>query len=562
MTAANLAQYLVFLAIVAGLVKPLGVYMAHVFSDEPVWLDGLLKPVERAIYRTIRINPDADMPWHEYATAFVVLGSVGTLLLYAMLRAQRVLPGFDPHVLTTPVTPDLAFNTAISFATTTTWQAYAGETTMSYVTQMVGLVTQNFIAGAAGLAVGIAFIRGIARNASNTLGNFWVDVVRAVLYVLLPLSLLTAIVLVWQGVPMNWSSYTHATTLGGVVQTIAQGPVVALETIKNLGTNGGGFFNANGAHPYENPTPFTNLLELLSITVLPAALTYTFGRLTRRPRDGWLLFGVMTALFTVGLAVAQVAEQRGTPAVAPNMEGKEVRFGVAGSVLGAVTTSNGATGSYNAMHDSFTPIGGAVPLVNMLLGETIYGGLGTGLISLVMVGLLGLFLTGLMIGRSPEYFGKGIGPPEMTMLMLYTIVAPVTILGLVAIAVITPAGLAGLTTNTGVHGFTEIVVAYASAFANNGQSFAGLNANTPFYNITLAIAMLLGRFGLVIPALALAGRLSRITARDRLPGTFPTDSLLFGGVVVGTLLIVGALTFLPTLTLGPLTEQLAMLRHR
>jgi K+-transporting ATPase ATPase A chain len=560
MTAANLAQYLLFLAIVAGLTKPLGSYMAKVFSSEAVWLDGLLKPVERVICRAACIDVDSEMTWREYATAFVVFGGVGALLLYAILRCQQVLPGFDPHVLTTPVTPDLAFNTAISFATTTTWQAYAGETTMSYLTQMVGLVTQNFIAGASGLAVGIAFIRGIARNSSGTLGNFWVDVVRSVLYVLLPLSLLTAIILVWQGVPMNWSSYTHATTLGGMAQTIAQGPVAALETIKNLGSNGGGFFNANGAHPYENPTPVSNLLELLSVTLLPAALTYTFGRLTRRSRDGWLLFIVMTALFIVGLTVAQIAEQRGTPAVSPNMEGKEVRFGIAGSVLGAVTTSNGATGSYNAMHDSFTPLGGAVPLANMLLGEAIYGGLGTGLISLVMMALLGLFLTGLMIGRSPEYFGKGIGPPEMKMIMVYTIVAPIAILGLVAIAVVAPAGLAGLTTNTGVHGFTEIVVAYTSAFANNGQSFAGLSANTPFYNITLAVAMLLGRFGLVIPALALAGSLSRKPARLSFPGTFPTDSLLFGSVIAGTLLIVGALTFLPTLALGPLIEHLTMTR--
>ena len=562
MSVANLAQYLVFLAIVVGLVKPLGAYMAKVFSGEPVWLDPVLRPTERAIYRAACIDPEAEMAWHEYATAFVVLCGVGPLLLYALLRCQRLLPGFDPHMLTTPVTPDLAFNTAVSFTTTTTWQAYAGETTMSYLTQMVGLVTQNFIAGACGLAVGIAFIRGIARNGSGTLGNFWVDVVRSVLYVLIPLSLLTAIILVWQGVPMNWNSYTHVTTIQGMIQTIAQGPVVALETIKNLGTNGGGFFNANGAHPYENPTPVSNLLELLSIAVLPAALTCTFGRFTGRLRDGWLLLGIMTALFTVGLAVAQVAEQRGTSAVTPNMEGKEVRFGIAGSVLGAATTSNGATGSYNAMHDSFTPIGGAVPLANMLLGEAIYGGLGTGLISLVMVALLGLFLTGLMIGRSPEYFGKGIGPPEMKMIMLYTILAPITILGLVAIAVVTPAGLAGLTTNTGIHGFTEIVVAYSSAFANNGQSFAGLNANTPFYNVTLAVAMLLGRFGLVVPALALAGSLSRKPMRDLMPGTFPTDSLLFGSVIVGTMLIIGALTFLPTLALGPLIEHLTMARYR
>ncbi len=468
------------------------------------------------------------------------------------------------------MTPDLAMNTAISFATTTTWQAYGGETTMSYFSQIVGLAGQNFLAGAGGLAIGMAFIRGFARERTTKLGNFWVDIVRAMLWVLLPLSLVGSVVLIWQGVPMNFSPYTVVKTLEGGSQTIAQGPVAALEFIKNLGTNGGGFFNVNGAHPYENPTPFTNLLEMLAIAVLPAALTNTFGRMVGSPRQGWMLFGVMVLLFVVGLALCSWAEQSSNPALAPyvgasqpmgNMEGKEVRFGVGGTVPTAVTTSNGATGSTNSMHDSFTPLGGLIPVVNMLLGEMIFGGLGTGIYSIIMVALVGLFLTGLMIGRTPEYLGKRIEPSEMKLLAIYTLLGPIAVLLSASVAVATAAGLAGLTTNSGAHGLTEILNAYASSMANNGQTFAGLSGNSPFYNTTTAVTMLIGRFGLAIPAVALAGLFAKQTRRPMNPGKLQTASPTFAIVIVGTALLVGALSYFPALALGPIVEHLIMLGH-
>ncbi len=416
-------------------------------------------------------------------------------------------------------------NTAISFSTTTTWQAYAGESTMSYFSQMVGLCAQNFLAGAAGLAVGVAFIRGLARQLSGTLGNFWVDLTRALLWILLPAALLGAMLLVWQGVPMNFHPYAMASTVEGTRQVLPQGPVAALEIIKNLGTNGGSFFNANGAHPYENPTPLTNFLEMLAIVLLPAALTNTFGRMVGQPQQGWLFYWVMLLLFSCGLLFAHHFEQAGNSrlvsvpsgnsgpqsgnAAAPkisdgNMEGKEVRFGVGGSVLTAVVTSNTATGSYNSMHDSYTSLGGMVLLINMLLGELVFGGLGTGLYSMVMAAAIAVFLAGLMVGRTPEYLGKKIGPCENKMIMLYALAAPLVVLPLTAIAVSTRLGLSGLTVNTGPHGFTGILFAYTSCFANNGQSFASLSANIPFYNITTALAMMAGRFGLAIPALAFA----------------------------------------------------------
>ena len=446
---------------------------------------------------------------------------------------------------------------------------------MSYFSQIVGLAGQNFLAGAAGLAVGVAFVRGLAREQTTALGNFWVDVVRAMLWILLPLSLVGGLVLIAQGVPMNFAPYTAVTTLEGGTQVIAQGPVAALEWIKNLGTNGGGFFNSNAAHPYENPTPLTNLLEALAIIVLPAAFTYTFGRMVGRLRQGWLLFVVMLILFVGGLAATAVAESAGNPLVAQasgsslaatalqpggNMEGKEVRFGVGGSVLAATVTSNGATGSYNSMHDSYTPLGGMIPLLNMLLGEIVFGGLGTGLYSILMVALLGLFLTGLMIGRTPEYLGKKITPAEIKVIMLYNLAAPVTILILTALAVATTAGLAGLTTNSGPHGLSEIFYAYASALANNGQNFAGLSANSPFYNISTAVAMMVGRFGLGIAALALAGLFAAQRNR-RGSAALPTDTPLFGGIVIGTALIVGALTYFPALALGPIVEHFIMTAH-
>jgi len=564
----NVAQYGLFLVVVTLLVKPLGGYMARVFTGQKTVLDPLCVPVERMIYRLAGIDATQEMDARQYGIAFVLFGLVGTIVLYAILRLQVFLPWYDPVYLTTPITPDLAMNVAISFSTTTTWQAYAGETTMSYFSQVVGLTVQGFLAGAAGLAVGIAFIRGFARERTSTLGNFWVDLVRALLWVLLPASVLVSIALIWQGVPMNFTPYTLATTVEGGSQIIAQGPVAILESIQNLGTNGGGFFNVNSAHPYENPTPLANLLEMLSIVVLPAALTYTFGRMVRRPRQSWLLFGVMAFLFVMGLGLLDWAERSDNPALTPNvatgqpmgnMEGKEVRFGIGGSVLTAVTTSNTATGSTNSMHDSYTPLGGAVPLVNMLLGEMIFGGLGTGIYSIIVIALLGLFVTGLMIGRTPEYLGKKIEPSEMKLLMIYTLMGPVGILALTALAVTTGPGLAGLTTNSGPHGFTEILYAYTSSFANNGQSFAGLSANSPFYNVTTAVAMVLGRFGLAIPALALAGRFAQQGRRPMDAGELPTDSLLFASVIIGTALIVVALTYFPALALGPIIEHLRLL---
>jgi potassium-transporting ATPase potassium-binding subunit len=567
MSLPNIAQYGLFLVVVLLLVKPLGGYMMRVFTGQKTFLDPVFVPVERTIYRLTSIDANRQMNAKHYTLAFVLFSLVGTLVLYAILRLQAFLPWYDHVHLTTPMTPDLAMNTAISFSTTTTWQAYAGETTMSYFSQIAGLAVQNFLAGAGGLAIGIAFIRGFAREHTTSLGNFWVDLIRALLWVLLPASVLVSIVLIWQGVPMNFNPYIHATTLQGGSQTIAQGPVAALESIENLGTNGGGFFNVNGAHPYQNPTPLTNVLEMLSIIVIPAALTNTFGRMVGSPRQGWMLFWVMLFLFVAGLGLLGWAEQSSNPALAPyvaagqpmgNMEGKEVRFGIGGSVLTTETTSNESTGDTNSMIDSYTPLGGAVPLTNMLLGEMIFGGLGTGIYSILMVALVGLFITGLMIGRTPEYLGKRIEPPEMKLLAIYTLIGPIGLLILTALAVVTGPGLAGLTTNSGAHGFTEILNAYTSSFANNGLSFAGLSANSLFYNATTAVAMLLGRFGLAIPALAFAGLFARQTRRPMTPGKLQTASLLFATVIIGTALLVVALTYLPALALGPIVEHLRL----
>jgi K+-transporting ATPase ATPase A chain len=575
MTWPSTLQYLLFLLVVTLLVKPVGGYLSRVFTGERTLLDPVLRPAERVIYRLCGVDPAQEMDWKTYAIAFARFGALGTLALYLILRLQADLPLHDATYQTTPMTVDLAANTAVSFATTTTWQAYGGETTMSYFSQMAGLTAQNFLAGAAGLAIGIAFIRGFARHGVDALGNFWVDLVRSLLWVLLPASIVGAVFLVWRGVPANLQPYTVATTLSGDVQVIAQGPVAALEFIKNLGTNGGGFFNVNGAHPFENPTPLTNFVEMLAIAVIPAALTNTFGRMVRRPRQGWVLYWVMAILFTTGLLLCGLAEQDGNPRVAAagvdlgtdiagesapggNMEGKETRFGIGGSVLAAIVTSNGATGSYNSMHDSFTPLGGAVPLVNMLLGEMIFGGLGTGLYSILMVALLGLFLSGLMIGRTPEYLGKRLGPDELRIITLYALASSFAILIPSAVAVVASDGLAGLTTNSGAHGFTEIFYAYTSSFTNNGQNFAGLSANSPFYNYSTAIAMLIGRIGLGVAALGLAGLLARQSRRTISTGSFPTDSPLFGSVVIGTALIVVGLSFLPAIALGPLIEHFGL----
>jgi K+-transporting ATPase ATPase A chain len=562
MNKAGLLQAGLFLAVVFLCVKPVGAYLDGVFARERTLLDPLLLPAERLVHRLVGVHPKFEMDWKRYALAFTVFGLIDIVIVYFLLCAQAWLPWFFPNVMTTPMTPDLAANTAVSFATTTTWQAYAGETTMSYFSQLV-LAGQNFFAGAAGLAVGVAFIRGYARQRATTLGNFWADLIRALLWVLLPLSILGSLILIAQGVPMNFRPYTVAHTLEGATQTIAQGPVAALELIKNLGTNGGGFFNVNAAHPFENPNGLTNLIELLAIVILPAAFTHTLGRMVGRPRDGWVLFWTMTALFIAGLVVCNWAESTTHPALAReiiggNMEGKEQRFGIAGSTLAAEVTSNTSTGSYNAMDDSFQPLGVAVPLLNMLLGEVIYGGLGGGLYGMIFVALIALFIGGLMIGRTPEHLGKQIGPPEMKIIALYTLVTPVTMLALTAVAVVTKPGLAGLTTNNGPHGFTEILFAYASCFANNGQTMASLNANNLFYNMTTIVAMLAGRYVLAILALSLAGRFAAMSRRSPGTGTMPSDGFPFGVLLAGTALLLGALNFFPALALGPVVEHFLM----
>jgi potassium-transporting ATPase potassium-binding subunit len=559
----NWFEYVVFIAMVVSLATPVGLYLARVAQRRATLLDFLLRPVESLLYRLLGIRPQEEMSAGVYIVCFLFFGAACTIILLLVLMLQRALPGGPANAyLTTPMTADLAVNTAVSFTTTTTWQAYAGEQTLRYLAQVIGLVAQNFLAGGAGLAVGFAFIRGLARERSATIGNFWVDLVRSLLWVLLPLSLIGSLILVWQGVPLNMAPYTLVHTLEGGTQTIAQGPVAALEFIKNLGTNGGGFFNANGAHPYANPTPLTNFLGMLAIVVLPAALMITFGEMTQRPRAGWTLLIVMVVLFMGGLAVCDWSESQNPPQLAGlhiaggNMEGKEVRFGVGESVLTAIVTSNASTGSYNSMHDSFQPLGVLPPLVAMLLGEVVFGGLGAGVYSIVMAALVGVFLGGLMVGRTPEYLGKKIGSAETRWIALYALLTPMVVLALTGVAVMTSAGRAALTTNTGPHGFTEILFAYASSMANNGQAMAGLNANTIFYNITTAIAMLAGRFGLAALALALAGQFAR---QRRLPitaGTFPNDTPTFGALVLGTILLVGALCFLPALALGPIVEFL------
>jgi K+-transporting ATPase ATPase A chain len=556
-------EYAVFLGLVVALARPVGLYLARVFAGQPTFPDRLLRPTEALLYRVLGVRPEREMAPAVYLLCFLAFSALGTVFLFLIQLGQHWLPGGpDDRYLTTAMTPDLAANTAVSFATTTTWQAYAGESTLRYLTQLVGLVAQNFLAGAAGLALGIAFIRGFARERSATLGNFWVDLVRALLWVLLPLSLVGSLLLVWQGVPLNLAAYVEAHTLEGRPQTIAQGPVAALEFIKNLGTNGGGFFNANGAHPYANPTPLANFLGLLAIAVLPASLPISFGHLVGRSRAGWLLLAVMVVLFVAGLVVCDLAEGAVPPRLADlgvaggNLEGKEVRFGIGDSVLAAVVTSNGATGSYNSMHDCYQPMSVLVLLMNMLMGEVVFGGLGTGLYSIVMVALVGVFMGGLMVGRTPEYLGKTITIAEAKLIALYTLLTPAVVLPLTGLAAATAAGRAALTTNGGPHGFTEIFFAYASCMANNGQNMAGLDGNNLFYNLTTVAAMVAGRFGLAALALALAGRFAAQGRRVPTVGTLPCDTPTFGVLVLGTVVLVGALCFLPALALGPIAEYL------
>jgi K+-transporting ATPase ATPase A chain len=556
-------EFAVFLAILLALAKPVGLYIARVFERQTTVLDRWLCPVETLLYRLLGVRPEREMTAGVYLVSFLAFSALGTLLLFLLLLFQSVLPGGpDDRYLTTPMSADLAANTALSFSTTTTWQAYGGESSLRYLVQILGLTSQNFLAGAAGLAVGVAFIRGFARERSSTLGNFWVDLVRGLLWVLLPVSLVGSLVFVWQGVPLNWSPYVEARTLEGGSQSIPQGPVAALEFIKNFGSNGGGFFNANGAHPYANPTPLTNFLGLLAIAVVPAALPITFGHMIGRPRAGLVLLAVMVVLFVTGLVVCDAAEAA-TPSrladlgvVGGNLEGKEVRFGVGSSVLSAVVTSNGATGSYNSMHDSYQPLSVLVLLLNMLLGEVTFGGLGTGLYSMVMVALVGIFMAGLMVGRTPEYLGKTILIAEAKLIALYVLLTPLVVLPLAGWACVSDAGRAGLGTNDGSHGFTEIVFAYASCMANNGQNMAGLDANNSFYNLTTAVAMAAGRFGLAALAVLLAGRLAIQTRKPTTIGSLPCDTATFGALVLGSVVLLGALCFLPALALGPVAEHL------
>ena len=562
-----------FAVLVTVLSVPIGLYMARVFSNEHTFLDPVLRPVERAIYRVCGVDSGAEMTWAEYAVAMLMFSLVGMLLLYAIERLQQFLPlnpqGFGPP------TPDLSFNTAASFTTNTNWQAYAGESTMSYLTQMAGLAFHNFVSAASGISVAIAVIRGFVRRSAKTLGNFWVDLTRATLWVLLPICVVGTLVLVWQGVPQNFSPYVHAKTVEGTEQVIAQGPVASQEIIKELGTNGGGFFNANSAHPYENPTPLTNLIEMLAIFLISAGLTHTFGKMAGDRRQGWALFAAMAILFLMGVTVTIWSEQRGNPNFTAmginqaatanqsggNFEGKEVRFGIVSSALWATITTDTSCGAVNAMHDSFTPLGGLIPLLNMQIGEIIFGGVGSGLFGILVMAILSVFIAGLMVGRTPEYLGKKIEGREMKLAMLYVLIFPTVILLPAGIAMVTKAGLAGIS-NPGPHGFSQVLYAFTEAGANNGSAFGGLNANAPFYNWMLAVSMLFGRFAMMIPALALAGSLAAKRSVPQSAGTFPTNGAIFVVLLVGVILIVAALTFFPADALGPIVEHLAMINGK
>ncbi len=558
------------------LVKPLGAYMARVFQGERVFLTPAIGPVERFIYRITRIRSDEEMDWKTYAFVMLLFNVAGLLVVYALQRLQSALP-LNPQDLGA-VKPDLAFNTAVSFATNTNWQSYGGETTLSYLTQMVGLTVQNFVSAATGIAILVALVRGFVRHSARTIGNFWVDMTRSVLYVLLPLSIILALVLVSQGVVQTLSGSQEVTLVqstqdasGQMVsqQTIAVGPAAAQVAIKQLGTNGGGFFNVNSAHPFENPTPLSNFLEMLAILIIPAALCYTFGKMVGDTRKGWAILAVMTIIFVAMLSVSVWSEQRGNPGLTQlnvdqsasslqsggNMEGKEVRFGAANSALWAAVTTGASNGSVNAMHDSFTPLGGLVPMWFMQLGEVVYGGVGSGLYGMLAFVIIAVFVAGLMIGRTPEYLGKKIEAYEMKMASLMVLIPVILVLFGTAISVATTAGRAAVF-NPGAHGFSEVLYAFSSTANNNGSAFAGLGTNTTFYNIALGFAMLFGRYWLAVPALAIAGSLVQKKKVPVTPGTLPTHSPLFIFWLIVVVVIVGALSFLPALSLGPIVEQL------
>ena len=584
MTANGWLQIAVFIVVVLLLAKPAGLYMAAVFERRRTWLDPVFVPVERFLYRCTGVCADEEMHWATYCISMLSFSAATLLLTYFIERIQQLLP-FNPRHLGA-VSPDLAWNTAVSFTTNTNWQAYSPETTMSYLTQMLGLATHNFWSAAAGIALAIAFIRGITRKEMKTLGNFWVDLTRAILWILLPLCIVFALVLTSQGVIQNLHPYTVAdltqpqsrttiadgksTTTLVATQTIAQGPVASQEAIKMLGTNGGGFFNANSAHPFENPTPLTNLLEMISIFLIPAGLTVTLGQMTGVPKHGWAVLGAMLILWFAGAATCYWAESQPNPLLhgvdqrttalqaGGNMEGKEVRFGIANSALFATVTTDASCGAVNSMHDSFMPLGGLVPLVNIILGEVVFGGVGAGLYGMLIFVILAVFIAGLMVGRTPEYLGKKIQAYDVQMAMLYLLIFPCIILAFSAVAVLTPnLGLSGIT-NPGPHGLSQILYAYSSAAGNNGSAFAGLNANTSWYNLSLAFAMFMGRFLMIVPMLAVAGSLAGKKIVPASSGTFPVTTPLFTVLLTSVIVIVGALTFFPVLSLGPILEHLLL----
>ncbi|HUC17494.1 MAG TPA: potassium-transporting ATPase subunit KdpA [Acetobacteraceae bacterium] len=558
--------------------KPLGGYMTSVFEGRPTFLSPLLRPLERGIYRVCGVAETEEQHWLTYAVAMLIFSFMGFVVTYAIQRLQGALP-FNPAKMGA-VSPDLAFNTSVSFLTNTNWQSYVPEQTMSYLTEMAGLTVHNFVSAATGIALAIVFVRGFARRSAQSVGNFWVDLTRCVLYILLPISVVFALIFVWQGCPQNLDAYTHVATLQGGTQVIAQGPVASQEAIKILGTNGGGFFNTNSAHPYENPTALTNFLQELLMLSIGAALTNVFGRMVGNPRQGWAIFAVMFILFAVGVGTVYAVESQGNPAFtafhvnqAPqfdpalgamqpggNMEGKEVRFGIADSALFTTTTTDASCGAVNNMHDSLLPLAGAVPMVNIMLGEIIFGGVGSGLYGMLLFVIVAMFVAGLMVGRTPEYLGKKLEAKEVKMAMLAILILPLSILGFTAIAAVVPAGLAGIA-NNGPHGFSEILYAFTSVTGNNGSAFAGLSANTPFYNTTLGLGMFIGRFLMIVPMLAAAGSLAQKKIVPASLGTFPTTSPLFVGLVVGVILITGGLIFFPAVSLGPIVEHYALLHH-
>ncbi|RYX89287.1 MAG: potassium-transporting ATPase subunit KdpA [Bradyrhizobiaceae bacterium] len=562
MTLIGWIQIALFCAVILALTKPLGGYMTRVFNGERTLLAPVLRPVEAGIYRLSGVDAKREQHWLTYTVGMLLLQVVGLVFLYALLRLQDILP-LNPQGQSA-VASDLAFNTAVSFVTNTNWQNYGGESTLSYLSQMLGLTVQNFLSAATGIALAVALIRGFARSSMRTLGNFWVDLTRATLYILLPIAVVFTLFLVWQGMPQTLGAYVDVSTLEGAKQSIAVGPVASQVAIKMLGTNGGGFFNANAAHPFENPTALSNFVQMLSIFAIGAALTNVFGRMVGNPKQGWTILAVMGVLFVAGVAVTYWAEASGTNTLQAlgltggNMEGKETRFGIVASALFAVITTAASCGAVNAMHDSFTALGGMIPLINMQLGEIIVGGVGAGLYGMLIFVVLAIFVAGLMVGRTPEYVGKKIEAREVKMAMLAILVLPLMYLGWTAVAVVLPSAVASMA-NAGPHGFTEVLYAFTSATGNNGSAFGGLTGNTFFYNLTLALSMLVGRFFMIVPAMAMAGSLVEKKSIAASSGTLPTTGGLFVGLVIGVILIIGGLTFFPALALGPIVEHLAMI---